>query len=308
MENAKGMNHEATAAGFHAARRPARILLAGMASACLMAALPAEAEFDHRKNGKAVAAESRTKPDAPGKPSHLSGGSRGAATGGKVATPASPAAGGDTHAQEPARHTAAAEESGLDAMTADDAFSALIEGNKRYLSEKNSGARRGAKRRGAVAAGQKPFAIVVGCADSRVPPEIVFDQGLGDLFVMRTAGNLVDPIVLGSMEYAVEHLGVKLIVVLGHERCGAVGAAVQGGEAQGNLKDVLDAIKPAVDRVKAGESDLLPRAVRSNVKMVADKIRSDSKLIAQLLDEEEVRVVGCTYDLDDGVVTLTYMP
>ena len=203
---------------------------------------------------------------------------------------------------------AAAGGHGGQAMSAEVALKVLMDGNKRYVSEKSANLHRDAKRRKEVAAGQHPFAIIMGCSDSRVPPELLFDQGFGDLFVVRTAGNIVDSIALGSMEYAVEHLGVRIIVVLGHERCGAVDATVKGGEAPGNLKTIVDTIRPAVDRVKSGQGDLLARAVRSNVKMVAERIRSGSPILGPMLDAETIKIVGAYYGLDDGTVAVTYMP
>jgi len=193
------------------------------------------------------------------------------------------------------------------------AMKRLLEGNKRYAAEKGTGYHRTAKRRAEVARGQHPFAVIVGCADSRVPPELLFDQGVGDLFVVRTAGNVVDDIALGSIEYAVEHLGTRLIVVLGHERCGAVDATLKGGEAPGKIKSVVAAISPAVEKAKAkghGEHgcDLLCSAVRTNVKMVAEKLRSGSPILNEFMEDGLLKTVGAYYDLDTGSVSLTYKP
>ncbi|HEY7392870.1 MAG TPA: carbonic anhydrase [Bryobacteraceae bacterium] len=132
------------------------------------------------------------------------------------------------------------------ALTADTALTRLLDGNQRYARHKERHPDQSAARQKELAGGQHPFAVILGCADSRVPPELLFDQGLGDLFVIRVAGNIVDDAVLGSIEYAVEHLGTKLILVLGHENCGAVSAAVEGGEAAGHLRAVGTAIQPSV--------------------------------------------------------------
>src|SRR5262245_20177847 len=132
-------------------------------------------------------------------------------------------------------------------VPADEALSRLKAGNERFAHTKMSTRKPNAKRRAATAQVQHPFAIIVGCADSRVSPDIIFDQGIGDLFVVRTAGNLVDDYALGSIEYAVEHLGSRLIVVLGHQRCGAVQAALSGGSAPGHIESLVRAIQPAVE-------------------------------------------------------------
>jgi carbonic anhydrase len=135
-------------------------------------------------------------------------------------------------------------------LTGDQALQELMNGNKRYVAAELAHPNQTAARRAEVAKGQDPFAIIVGCSDSRVPPEIIFDQGLGDLFVTRVAGNIVDDVVLGSIEYAAEHLGVPLIVVLGHKRCGAVEAAAKGGDAPVHIRSLVEAIKPAIKKAK----------------------------------------------------------
>ena len=141
-------------------------------------------------------------------------------------------------------------------VSPDEALNRLKAGNDRFARSKVSAGKPVAARRIATAKAQHPFAIIVACADSRTSPEIVFDQNIGDLFVVRTAGNLVDDFALGSIEYAVEHLGSRLIVVLGHERCGAVQAALAGGSAPGHIEALVQAIQPAVaaSKSKAGRS------------------------------------------------------
>jgi len=146
-------------------------------------------------------------------------------------------------------------------VPADEALSRLKAGNERFAQSKVSAGQPVAARRAATAQTQHPFAIIVGCADSRTAPEIIFDQGIGDLFVVRTAGNLVDDYALGSIEYAVEHLGSRLIVVLGHERCGAVTAALAGGSAPGHIESLVRAIQPAVAASKEMKGDPLANAV-----------------------------------------------
>jgi carbonic anhydrase len=196
-------------------------------------------------------------------------------------------------------------------VDADDALKKLLDGNKRYAGNSAKGPNRSAARRAELAKGQHPFAVVVTCSDSRVPPELLFDQGFGDIFVVRTAGNIVDAVALGSIEYAVDHLGTKLVLVLGHERCGAVAATLQGGDAPANIKCVVDTIKPAVDKGKSrhsGHGELLDTCVKTNVKFVAEKIRTTPPILAEAVNDGMVRVVGAYYDLDSGLVSVTYNP
>jgi carbonic anhydrase len=160
-----------------------------------------------------------------------------------------------------------------------------------------------AKRREELTKSQHPFAIVLGCADSRVPPEIVFDQGLGDLFVVRVAGNVIDDHSLGSIEYAVDHLAVRLIVVLGHQRCGAVKAAKETIAAKikapAHIQSLVTAIQPAVE---ATVKDDLEATVEANVKNVAQALRSSAPLLKPKVDSGELKVVGAYYSLDTGSV------
>src|SRR5471032_2885141 len=156
-------------------------------------------------------------------------------------------------------------------ITPDEALSRLKAGNERFAKSKVSAGKPVAARRAATAQEQHPFAIIVGCADSRTAPEIIFDQNIGDLFVVRTAGNLVDDYALGSIEYAVEHLGTRLIVVLGHERCGAVTAALGGGSAPGHINSLVRDIQPAVAASKGKDGDALTNAVHENDAEIAAK-------------------------------------
>lgn len=179
----------------------------------------------------------------------------------------------------------------------------LVDGNKRYVEGRSLNMDRDAGRRSEVAKGQKPFAIVLTCSDSRVPPEILFDQGLGQLFVIRTAGNVADDIALGSIEYAAEHLNTRLIVVLGHERCGAVEATVKGGELPGHIGAIGAKIKPAVAIGKAFPGDQVDNCVRANIVNVMTGLRESKPILAEMVEKGEVAVVGARYDLDDGLVT-----
>lgn len=186
--------------------------------------------------------------------------------------------------------------------SADLALEELVLGNARHVVARHEHPDQDSARRREVALGQHPIAVIVGCADSRVPPEIVFDQGLGDLFVVRCAGEVVDAAALGSIEYAVEHLGATLVVVLGHERCGAVKAVLDGGEAHGHVADLLRAIRPAVDAVRGMPGDTLDNAVRAQIAVVKGQIEESEPLLAERARQGEISVVGARYDLDTGEV------
>lgn len=187
----------------------------------------------------------------------------------------------------------------------DAALAKLMAGNKRYVAQKAQHPDASAQRRQSLARqGQNPFAVVLGCADSRVPPELVFDQGLGDLFVVRDAGNVVDDEMLGSIEYAVEHLGVKLVMVLGHEKCGAVSAAVTGGEAPGHIRAVVEAIKPSVEATKNAPGDKVHNCVVANAIKTAKEIRDSEPILREKSSAGKLQVVAAAYDLASGKVTL----
>lgn len=188
--------------------------------------------------------------------------------------------------------------------TADEALRKLLEGNKRYAAEAAVNPDHDAACRTRVAKGQAPFAIVLGCSDSRVAPEVLFDQGMGDLFVVRTAGQVADDVALGSIEYAAEHLGAPLVVVLGHERCGAVKATADGGEAPGHIEALVKAIRPSVEKVKGKEGDLAENAMVANVEATVEQLKASKPILAKLVEEGKLKVVGARYDLDTGEVTL----
>ncbi len=190
------------------------------------------------------------------------------------------------------------------AVSGKEAHKMLFEGNKRYVSAKATHKNQDSTRRMDVAAGQHPFAVVICCSDSRVPPEIIFDQGIGDLFVIRLAGNIVDDAALGSIEYAIEHLGTRYIMVLGHESCGAVKATVQGGEAPGHIGCIVKAIKPAIDSVRGRTADLPEVGMRANVAMTVQMLKTADPFLKPLVDKGQLMIVGARYDLDDGRVDL----
>jgi carbonic anhydrase len=186
-------------------------------------------------------------------------------------------------------------------VSADNALKNLLDGNARYRAARLMHPDQTIQRRQELVNSQKPFAVVLGCADSRVPPEIIFDQGLGDLFVIRVAGNIASSDVLGSIEYAVEHLGSKLVVVLGHEKCGAIQAAL-ARNMEGHIRDLVKAIAPAVSAAKKKPGDRVHNCVESNVKSVVHEIEANDRIVHHAVEKNGVKVVGAMYDLETGVV------
>ncbi len=189
-------------------------------------------------------------------------------------------------------------------MSGNDIWQELISGNKRFAEGNPTHPNQSMARRQEMAKGQNPRAAVLACADSRVSPEIVFDQGLGDLFVVRVAGNVVNDPILGSLEYAVEHLGTRLIVVLGHQRCGAVAAACAGGEAPGHIGSLVQALAPAVDKISASEEGRVDRVAKENVRMMAKSLRSCGPILEKWVRQGKLEVAGAFYDLDTGAVEI----
>jgi carbonic anhydrase len=192
------------------------------------------------------------------------------------------------------------------AITAQQALQKLLEGNARFVQERAAHPHQSAERRAEVLSGQNPFAVILGCSDSRIPPEIIFDQGIGDLFIVRTAGQVVDDVALGSIEYAVEHLGVPLVMVLGHDKCGAITATIAGGEASGHIGSLVAALNPAVEKAKkmGGEDQLLNNSIDENVRMITHQLRSSKPLLSKLVEEGKLQIVGARYHLDSGRVDI----
>jgi carbonic anhydrase len=189
-------------------------------------------------------------------------------------------------------------------LTGEQALQRLLDGNDRFVSGKSMHPNQTTDRRAAVAGGQSPFAIVLACSDSRVAPELIFDQGLGDLFVIRNAGNVLDDHVLGSMEYAVEHLHVPLIIVVGHSKCGAVTAAVAGGEVPGHLHSVTDSIAPAVEQSKNLPGDKVDNAIRANAERAAEILAHTEPVLKEAVAHNNLLIVPARYDLDTGKIEL----
>jgi carbonic anhydrase len=200
-----------------------------------------------------------------------------------------------------------------------EALDRLRDGNRRFAAgETATPSLSSAARRVALVAGQNPFAIVLGCSDSRVPAELVFDQGFGDLFVIRVAGNVVAPSQVGSVEFAASRFGTQLVVVMGHSQCGAVIATLEELQGRGtsqsrNLRSIVNRVRPAVETVLAGRRDqdadaLLREAVRANVRASVNHLRRGSELLERLIEETGLLVVGAEYSLETGVVDFFDVP
>ena len=197
-------------------------------------------------------------------------------------------------------------------IPAEEALQRLKDGNARFVNETRSGHASAESRRREVAAGQNPFAIILGCSDSRVPAEIVFDQGLGDLFVIRVAGNIVAPSQIGSVEFAAARYEVKLVVVLGHSSCGAILATIEelgrkSEEQSRNLRSIVNRVRPSVEPLMTTElrhdhDALVEAAVRANILASSNQLRHGSEMIEQMIQTDGLRVVGAEYSLETGIV------
>jgi carbonic anhydrase len=199
-------------------------------------------------------------------------------------------------------------------LTAVEALARLQEGNRRFVANQTNPEAVDHAHRAALATGQEPFAIILGCSDSRVPAELVFDQGFGDLFVIRVAGNIVAPSQVGSVEFAASRFGTRLVVVLGHSGCGAITATLEEitGRATNeskNLRSIVNRVRPSVERLLTtcdhGDEDALIRdAVRANVRASVNHLRHGSELLERLSVDDGLMVVGAEYSLETGVVTV----
>jgi carbonic anhydrase len=198
-------------------------------------------------------------------------------------------------------------------ISARDALQRLQDGNRRFVSGvRSSVALTSQARRSELAAGQEPFAIILGCSDSRVPAEIVFDGGLGDLFVIRVAGNIVAPSQVGSVEFAAARFGTRLVVVLGHSKCGAILATLEelgrrSEDQSRNLRSIVNRIRPSVEALLATDighdrKALVREAVRANIRVSVDHLRHASEVLEQLIQSDGLLVVGAEYSLETGVV------
>ncbi len=196
--------------------------------------------------------------------------------------------------------------------SADAVLKQLMAGNQRFTTGQSLSPDHGLERIRSLAQSQAPVAVILGCADSRVPPELIFDEGLGSLFTIRVAGNIADDASLGSIEYAVESLNVKLVMVLGHERCGAVTAALNaltnGTHLPGHLESLTKVIEPAIAQAEQQQSgafqpgELLDQSVRANVRAVVQALSNSQPILAQRVKQKTLKIVGGYYDLDSGAV------
>jgi carbonic anhydrase len=197
-------------------------------------------------------------------------------------------------------------------LAADEALQRLLKGNQRFVHGSTKNPRRAPADFRALAEGQRPVAVIMGCADSRVPPELLFDQGVGDLFVVRVAGNVVGGggvFVKGSIEYAVAELGVRLIMVLGHSSCGAVKAAIKhvddGDPLPGAIAELVNRIRPAVIKAKDMPGDRLANAISANVLLGVETLNNLDPIVRPAVSSGQAKVVGAVYDLRTGAVTLS---
>jgi carbonic anhydrase len=190
-----------------------------------------------------------------------------------------------------------------DNVTAESALAELTAGNAHHVAHRYQHPHETLERQRELASGQSPHAEILSCADSRVPPELIFDQGLGDLFIIRVAGNVVSDTELGSLEYGAEHLHVPLLVVLGHQHCGAVTAAVEGVSAEGHIGALIALLRPAVEKTRGMPGDPVENAVKGNVEMVVKQLRTSTPVLAELVAHGKLKVVGAVYSLDTGKVT-----
>lgn len=184
----------------------------------------------------------------------------------------------------------------------------LIEGNWRFMNGIPMGLNRTPLRRRELVRGQRPFAAILGCSDSRIPPELVFDVGLGELFVVRIAGNIPDEGVLGSLEYAAQNLGVRLVMVLGHTGCGAVGAAMEVAQSRGRWERVLGAIRPAVEKARPDPGAGYINCITANIADAVVKVAGSPPVLQRLVQKGELKVVGALYYLESGEVKLLPEP
>lgn len=180
----------------------------------------------------------------------------------------------------------------------------LLQGNANFVKGKTTHPNLSSERRKLLKTGQNPVAVIVSCSDSRVPPEIVFDRGLGDLFVIRSAGNTVDNLGMGSIEYAVAILNAPLVIVMGHEYCGAVSAAQSGKSLPGHIADVAKSVGPALPENACSMKDKLDCGILGNVDAVVNQIQNSEPILAPLVKSGKLRVIGAYYDFESGKVIL----
>lgn len=207
-------------------------------------------------------------------------------------------------AQQAVAQTPSPDSAKPEPVNPNDALARLLEGNKRFVQDQRENPNQSRLRLQETVVAQYPFASILGCADSRVPAEIVFDQGLGDLFVVRVAGNVASQTAIGSLEFSTAVLGTQLIIVVGHSRCGAVQAAIANNPLPGRIGVFVEEIKPAVERVKFKTGDLEENAITANVQYQVERLSEASTILAGLIREGKLKIVGCRYDLATGQVRI----
>lgn len=262
----------------------------------LPAATPA-APAAHDDGAVAAAATAAAHPAAaPAEPAHPA---PAAETPASAPAHAAPKAAAPAHKKAPAHAAVSGGHSSPEA-----ALQRLLDGNARYVAGHAEHPNQSVARRVEVVAGQEPFAVIVTCSDSRVAPELYFDQGIGDLFVVRDAGNILNDHVIGSIEYAVEHLHASIILVVGHEKCGAVAAAIAGGRAEGRIGTIIEAIRPAVKETRNQAGDKTDNAIRGNARRVAKTLAVTAPILSHAVQTGEIKIFAARYDLSSGRVEL----
>jgi carbonic anhydrase len=187
-------------------------------------------------------------------------------------------------------------------LTAESALQKLKEGNERYVLDHVEHPHEGAQHRVDISKGQHPFAIILGCADSRVVPELIFDQGVGDLFMLRVAGHIADDAVIASIEFAVEHLGTRLVIVLGHERCGAVMAAIAHVFSEGKLNSLISYIEPAVKAGQEIKGDVITNTAKAHVNLIVETIKTTAPILSHEVKNGTLKIIPAYYRLATGNV------
>jgi carbonic anhydrase len=187
-------------------------------------------------------------------------------------------------------------------MTPDQALERLKDGNRRFVENRLQHPHQTPEWRAEITSGQHPFAQILSCSDSRVVPEILFDTGIGDLFVLRVAGNVVDDAILGSLEYGAAHLNIPLTVVLGHTCCGAVTAACEGADTGDHIIALMESLSPAVESARGQGGDFVENTVRTNVRLETEVLRQSEPTLAPLSERGAIRIVGAIYDIATGRV------
>lgn len=192
----------------------------------------------------------------------------------------------------------------FNSVNADIALKRLLDGNRRFAQQRRRYPNQSLKRLKLISKSQTPFACILGCTDSRVPAEVIFDQGLGDLFNVRVAGNIASDMTIGSLEFATLHLGCQLILVLGHTRCGAIESTIEGKKLPGKISLITEKIQPALEIAKSKGGNIKEATVMANVQYQMQKLKQSSTILAKLIDEDKLKIVGSYFNLSSGNVSI----